>query len=176
MSTTRWIGAFEPWASLTMRMMLASAVSLPTLVALNLKLPVLLIVAPMTSSPELFLDRHRLAGDHQLVDGARSFDNFAVHRNLVAWSYNDDIIDHDFLDGQVDLLAVAKDTRCLGLQPDQLLDRFGGAALGLDLQRKAEDDERNDHVRHVPEHFGESGVGENIRDRRPRRRNKETPP
>src|SRR3990172_8928068 len=50
----RWTGTFDPCASWTMRMILASAVSLPTFVARNLKAPVLLIVAPMTSSPTFF--------------------------------------------------------------------------------------------------------------------------
>ncbi len=53
-STTRWMGAFEPCASCTMRMMLESAVSLPTCVASNVKEPVLLSVAPITSSPSPF--------------------------------------------------------------------------------------------------------------------------
>src|SRR6266511_5331379 len=48
------MGALEPWASCTMRMMLASAVSLPTLAARNRNDPVLLMVAPITSSPMTF--------------------------------------------------------------------------------------------------------------------------
>ena len=50
-STVRWIGSLVAWASWTMRTMLASAVSLPTLVARNLNAPDVLIVAPMTASP-----------------------------------------------------------------------------------------------------------------------------
>src|SRR6266545_914221 len=49
------IGAFEFCASCTILTICARAVSLPTLVARNLNAPVLLIVAPMTSSP-VFLE------------------------------------------------------------------------------------------------------------------------
>ncbi len=51
MSASRCIGAFDPWASSTKRMMLDNMVSRPTLVARKLKLPVALMVAPYTSLP-----------------------------------------------------------------------------------------------------------------------------
>ncbi len=54
-SANLWIGALEPWASWTSFMIWAKAVSFPTFVASNLKLPVLLMVAPMTSLPGSFL-------------------------------------------------------------------------------------------------------------------------
>ena len=50
-SASRCTGALLPCASSTSRTMRARVVSLPILVASNRKLPVLLIVAPMTSSP-----------------------------------------------------------------------------------------------------------------------------
>jgi hypothetical protein len=50
-STRRWMGALEPCASCTMRTIWASALSRPTLVARRRKLPDLLMVAPITSSP-----------------------------------------------------------------------------------------------------------------------------
>ncbi len=53
-SASRWIGALEPCASWTIRMIWASAVSLPTFIARNWNEPVLLIVAPMTSLPTFF--------------------------------------------------------------------------------------------------------------------------
>ena len=57
--TAKWVtsvctGALLPWASSTSRTIRARVVSLPILVASNLKLPVLLMVAPMTSSPDFF--------------------------------------------------------------------------------------------------------------------------
>ncbi len=48
------MGALLPCASSTMRMICASIVSFPTRVALKWKLPILLIVAPMTVSPGFF--------------------------------------------------------------------------------------------------------------------------
>ena len=50
-SAIRWIGALEPWARWTSSTILASAVSRPTRVARMTKLPVVLRVAPITSSP-----------------------------------------------------------------------------------------------------------------------------
>ncbi len=48
------MGAFEPCASSTSRTIWARTLSFPTRVARKRKLPVLLIVAPMTSSPGFF--------------------------------------------------------------------------------------------------------------------------
>ncbi len=47
----RWIGAFEDCASCTSLTICASMVSVPTLVARMVKAPVVLMVAPMTTSP-----------------------------------------------------------------------------------------------------------------------------
>ena len=74
---------------------------------------------------------------------------------LLAGPHDDDIADQDLFHGQVDLLAVAQHARGLGLQADELLDGFGRAALGLDLKRQAEHDQRDHDRRHVPEHLGE---------------------
>ena len=54
-SASRWIGAFEPWARWTRSTIRASAVSRPTRVARMTNEPVVLIVAPMTSSPTRFV-------------------------------------------------------------------------------------------------------------------------
>ena len=54
MSANRWTGALELKASSTMLMIWARTVSFPTLVALNLSMPVLLRVAPTTLSPTFF--------------------------------------------------------------------------------------------------------------------------
>ena len=57
-SASRCAGAFEFCAACTNFTICASAVSAPTLVALNWKVPVLLIVAPVTMSP-VFFERGR---------------------------------------------------------------------------------------------------------------------
>jgi len=51
LSARRWIGAFDPCASSTSRMICASAVSAPIRVARNVKLPVRFSVAAKTSAP-----------------------------------------------------------------------------------------------------------------------------
>ena len=53
-SASRWIGAFDPCASSTRRMILASAVSAPIFVARKTKLPDWFIVAAKTSLPACF--------------------------------------------------------------------------------------------------------------------------
>ena len=124
MSTTRWIGAFEPWASLTMRMMLASAVSLPTLVAVNLKLPVLLSVPPMTSSPTCFSTG---IDSPVIIDSSTALAPAITSPSTGIFSpgrMTTRVFDQHLLDREVDLLAVAHDSRGLGLKPDQLFDRL----------------------------------------------------
>ena len=54
-SASRAMGGFDPWACSTRRMICASAVSAPTLVALKVNEPLPLTVAPMTSSPSSLL-------------------------------------------------------------------------------------------------------------------------
>ncbi len=54
-SASRWIGALLPWARCTISTIWASAVSRPTRVARMTKLPVVLMVAPITSSPGAFV-------------------------------------------------------------------------------------------------------------------------
>ena len=51
LSTSAWIGSFDPCACSTRRMICASTVFAPTLVTQKLKAPVLLIVPPTTSAP-----------------------------------------------------------------------------------------------------------------------------
>ena len=53
-STRRWMGAFDPWASSTSRMIWARTVSPPTLVARNVKPPVWFSVAAKTWEPTAF--------------------------------------------------------------------------------------------------------------------------
>ncbi len=53
-SASFWMGALEAWASSTSRMICASAVSLPTLVARKRNVPVLFSVPPMTMAPACF--------------------------------------------------------------------------------------------------------------------------
>ncbi len=54
LSTKPWIGSFAPWACSTIWMIWANMVSAPTLVALKVRAPVPLTVAPTTSAPSDF--------------------------------------------------------------------------------------------------------------------------
>ena len=54
LSASLAIGALDPWASSTRRMICAKAVSLPTLVALKCTAPLMFIEAPVTLSPMVF--------------------------------------------------------------------------------------------------------------------------
>ncbi|CFE03918.1 Uncharacterised protein [Bordetella pertussis] len=53
-STSAWMGSLEPWACSTMRMICASTVSPPTLVARSASAPFWLTVPPTTSAPGCF--------------------------------------------------------------------------------------------------------------------------
>ena len=54
LSAKAWMGARLPWAASTMLMIWASKVSAPTLVAVKVKEPVVLIVPATTASPAFF--------------------------------------------------------------------------------------------------------------------------
>ncbi len=79
----------------TSRAICASAVSAPTLVARTTRRPVVLIVAPATSEPGADLDRHRLAGQHRLVDRRRALDDDAVGRDLLARPDDEQVADRE---------------------------------------------------------------------------------
>ena len=113
----------------------------------------------------MFLDRHRLSGDHRLIDGAGALRHLTVDRNLVAGADDDSVADHHLLDRQVDLLAVAHHASGLGLQSDQLLDGLRRAPLGLDLEGEAEHDQGDDDRRHVPEYLCQLHAREQSRKR-----------
>ena len=83
-SASRWIGALDPCASCTRRMIWESTVSCPTRATRKWKAPFRLSVAPMTRSPRSPGDRHRLAGKHGLVHIAGAFEDHSVGRNLFA--------------------------------------------------------------------------------------------
>ena len=94
-SARPWIGARERCASATSATMRASVVSAPVRSTFMSKLPVPLSVPPVTASPGRLLDRHRLAGEQRLVDGAPPVDDDAVDRHLVAGADAEDVADRD---------------------------------------------------------------------------------
>ena len=143
-SAKRCTGALEPCASSTSLTICASAVSAPTFVARNRKLPSLFMVAPMTVSPTFFstgIDSP-VSMDSSTAEGPRC--THAVDRDLLARTHDDDVADDDLLDRDVDLLAAAHDARGLGRQAHELLDRVGRAALRARLEQLAEEHERDE--------------------------------
>ena len=53
--------------------------------------PVRLIVPPITRSPAPLAHRHRLAGEHRLVDRGRAVDDLAVDRDALAGPHEDEV-------------------------------------------------------------------------------------
>ncbi|SFP26152.1 hypothetical protein SAMN04244567_04096, partial [Paracoccus pantotrophus] len=83
LSTSAWIGNFEPCVSSTMRMICASTVSAPTLVARNEKAPVLLSTAVQYPATRRSKIRPR-GGDRR--HGARAYQIAgACHGALAPW-------------------------------------------------------------------------------------------
>ena len=100
------MGAFDPCASFTILMMFASAVSLPTLVARKRKLPVLLSVPPITSSPTNFSTG---IDSPVIMDSSTALApviTSPIHRDLLPWPHDHCVIDQNLFHGKIDLFAV----------------------------------------------------------------------
>ena len=130
-------------------MICASAVSAPTRVARNVKLPVRLSVAAKTSAP-VSLATGMLSPvsiDSSTVElpetTTPSVGIFSPGRTMISVPLEDPF-DRDIL-----LDAVPDDAGRLGLQPHQTLNRLRGPALGLRLEEPAEDDQGHDEGRPV---------------------------
>ena len=103
-----WIGARERCAAATISTICASIVSLPTRCASMIRLPVPLIVAPGHRVARGLLHRHRLAGQHRLVDRRAALDHHAVHRHLLARPHPQPVADRDLLERHLLLAPVAR--------------------------------------------------------------------
>ena len=92
-SASRWTGALPVCASVTSLAICASAVSAPTRVARTTSRPPALTRAPATVVAGLLLDRHGLAGQQRLVDGARALLDDAVGGDLLARADDEAVAD-----------------------------------------------------------------------------------
>ena len=110
-------GARLRWASATIWTMRASRVSRPTFSARITKLPLLFTVPAMTLSPDCFVDRHRLACDHRLVDRRRALDEHTVDRHLVSRTHAQPIADDDHFERHLLVAAHPRTHRALWRQP-----------------------------------------------------------
>ena len=110
------MGARELPASRMRRTICASVLDAPTAVATNRKPPVPLIVPPVTLSPTLLVDRHRLAGEHRFVHCARPRGHPPVDRDPFTRPHDDLIARHHRFGRNIELAAIANDARRLWLQ------------------------------------------------------------
>ena len=137
-SATRWMGARERWASATICTIRASIVSRPTCSARRTNAPVWLMVPPMTASPAVLGDRHRLAGHQRLVDRGPALLDDAVDRHLLARADPEPVTDLDLVEGHLVLGAVRVDpARRLRSQVQQRPDRPGRLLAGTQLRAPA---------------------------------------
>ena len=144
-SARRWMWPLEAWASSTSRTIWARAVSAPTRVARTVSTPLVFTVAPGHRIANRLLDRHRLAGEHGLVDRAGAGHHLAVGGDLLARADAEQVAGHHLLDRDHDLLVVPHHPGLLGPQLEQGPDRLAGPALGPGLEVAAEDHEGDDH-------------------------------
>src|SRR5262249_54235770 len=110
-SASSCAGALEFCASWTSLTICASAVSAPTLVAAYWKVPLLLMVAPMTVAPGIFSTG---IDSPVTIDSSTCDPPFVTvpsTGNLVAWPDNDGVVHRDFGGGNFHLAAVTYDRR-----------------------------------------------------------------
>ena len=97
-SAMRWIGARLRCAAATMCTICESRVSAPTFSARITKPPVWFSVPAVTLEPGRLGHRHRLAGDHRLVDVALALGQLAIDRHLLAGPHAQQVADLDGVD------------------------------------------------------------------------------
>ena len=148
-SAMRCIGARERCACATICTICASTVCEPIFSARITRLPLLLMVAPMSAIAGALFHRHRLAGEHRLVDGAsvprqrrrrpapsRPGERAAGRRHARASS------------AMSSSRAVGLEAaRGLGRQAEQGADRGRCLRARAQLEQLAQQRERNDHRR-----------------------------
>ena len=114
-------------------------------------LPVPLTVPPVTRLAGALLDRHRLAGDHRLVDGARALEHDAVDRHPLARPHAQPVADAGRARAARPLRAPSASTRraVFGARPSRLRIAALGPAARAQLEHLAEQHERDDHRRRL---------------------------
>src|SRR5467141_2620050 len=143
------MGARVRCASATICTICASSVSAPTRSVRITKLPVPLIVPPVTFSPGCF-SRHRLACDQGFVHARAAFQNHAVNRYLFARAHPQAIPSLHLIERHPLVAAIrANPDRGLGSELEQ---RANGAARALtrpQLKYFPEQDKHRDHRRRL---------------------------
>ena len=144
-------GALEFWASCTSLTIWARAVSAPTFVARTRRVPLMLIVAPITSAPGVLVHGQALARDHRLVDVALAVLDDAVDGDLRARPHQQQVADLHLGGGDLDRLAVADHQRLRRGEVEEGPDRVVGPAAGPHLEPVAEQHERGQDRRRLVE-------------------------
>ena len=93
-------------------------------------------------------DRHRLASDHGLVHGSRTFEHFAIDGHAVARPKPETVADQNQLKRHSLVLAIGfQAARRFGSQFQQRADRTAGLLAGTQFQHLAQQHENGDHRR-----------------------------
>ena len=95
------------------------------------------------------VNRHRLAGNHALVDPAFTLHDGAIRRDPFAGPHDDHVTGPQFGQRDVRHLAILFHPRRARLQADQAADRGAGPALGARLHHAAEKDQHDNHRRRL---------------------------
>ncbi len=97
------------------------------------------------------LDRHRLAGDHRLVDRAVALEHDAVDRHLLARPHPQALAGDDRFERRCrsSLPSSRDEARALGREIEQGADRAAGLRAGAQLEHLAEQDQGGDHRRRL---------------------------
>src|SRR6266702_1089473 len=142
-SAKRWIGAFEPCACSTMRMIVARTVSAPTLVARIRRSPRWLMVAPISGSPSAF-SMGMLSP--VIIDSSTEErpDRTTPSTGIFSRANNHFIAHLHLLYGHLHFLPGAYDMSGTRLQADQFLDGLVGLPLGASLQVLTQEDQGHD--------------------------------
>ena len=146
-SASRWIGARVRWASPTIRTICASTVSLPTRSARITKLPVPLMVAPVTRRPASLTTG---VGSPVSIDSStvlRPSTTMPSAGILLARPDAKAIAQADVGHRLVELLSVADDPGGLRREIEQLANRGARPAASAEFEDLAEEHEDGDHDR-----------------------------
>ena len=150
-SASRCPGALEFCASWTSLTICASAVSAPTAVARARRVPFLLMVAPMSWSPAVFLTGRLSPVTVDSSTWLSPSSTTASTGHLRARADEQQVADLDLGGRDLDGLAVAQDDGLGRREVEQGADGVVGAAAGAHLEPVAEQHERGEHARGLVE-------------------------
>ena len=121
--------------------------SRPTFSARITKLPLMLMVPPITRACSVLAHRHGFAGHHQFIERGVALQHDAVDRHLVAGPHAQFVADCDGVERDFFVAAVVFDAaRGLGREIEQRLDRAGGRLARAQFEHLADQHQHGDHA------------------------------